>query len=147
MKKNHHIAKAISGVGIYTFFRFLKYKAEKRGKNIIEIGMFDPSSKMCHVCKHINKELTLEERVWECQNCHIWLDRDINAALNIRDFGLAKAGIKIRKPKNQSPIPSVRGELKPVENPLAAELARMKIKVRSTSHGPEKQEAPCGSLG
>ena len=145
MKKNHHIAKAISGVGIYAFSRFLKYKAEKRGKNIIEIGMFDPSSKMCHYCKHINKELTLEERVWKCPNCHTWLDRDLNAALNIRDFGLAKAGIKIRKPKNRSPIPSVRGESKPVENSLAAELTKMKIKVRSTSHGPEKQEAPCGS--
>jgi putative transposase len=147
MKKNHNIAKAISDVGSYTFFQFLKYKAERRGKNIIEIGMFDPSSKMCHYCKHINKELTLKEREWECPNCHAWLDRDLNAAINILNFGLEKAGLKPTVFGKRSRIPSVRGESKPVENPLAAELIRMKIKVRPTSHGPEKQEAPCGSLG
>ncbi len=147
MKANHHIARAIGDVGIGRFFQFLKYKAENRGKNILEIGMFDPSSKMCHYCKHINEKLTLSEREWECPNCHRILDRDLNAAINIRDFGLEEAGIKLRKPKNQDPIPSVRGKSKPVENPLAAELTKMKIKVRSTSYGAEKQEAPCGSLG
>ncbi|MCL4391298.1 MAG: transposase [Candidatus Parvarchaeota archaeon] len=141
MKKNHRTAKAISDVGIGNFFRFLKYKAENRGKNILEIGMFDPSSKMCHYCRHINEKLTLSEREWECPNCHAWLDRDLNAAINIRDFGLEEAGIKLRKPRNQGLIPSVRGKSKPVENPLTAELIKMKIKFRSTSHGPEKQEA------
>ncbi|MCL5009708.1 MAG: hypothetical protein M1433_01880, partial [Candidatus Parvarchaeota archaeon] len=60
------------------------------------------------------------------------LDRDINAAINIRNFGLKQIGL------NQ--IPSDRGEFKPVENPLTAELAKMKIKARSTSHDPKKQE-------
>jgi transposase len=76
--------------------------------------------------------LTLKEREWTCKNCKTKLDRDVNAAINIRDFGLKQIGL------NQ--IPSDRGEFKPVENPLTAELAKMRIKTRSTSHGPKKQE-------
>jgi hypothetical protein len=49
-----------------------------------------------------------------------------------RDFGLEQIGL--------NPIPSDRGEYKPVENPLTAELAKMKIKARSTSHDSKKQE-------
>ena len=60
------------------------------------------------------------------------LDRDINAAINIRNFGLKQIGL------NQ--IPSDRGEFKPVEAPLTAELAKMKIRARSTSHDLKTQE-------
>ena len=96
-------------------FQFLKYKAEKQGKNVIEIGMFEKSSKTCSVCGHVHKGLTLKEREWICTDCNTLLDRDVNAAINIRDFGLKQIGL------NQ--IPSDRGEYKPVENPLTAELA------------------------
>ena len=132
MKKNHSLAKSISNVSWSRFFQFLKYKAEKQGKNVIEIGMFEKSSKTCSVCGHVNKGLTLKEREWTCKNCKTKLDRDVNAAINIRDFGLKQIGL------NQ--IPSDRGEYKPVENPLTAELAKMKIRARSTSHDPKKQE-------
>ena len=60
------------------------------------------------------------------------LYRDVNAAINIRNFGLKQIGL------NQ--ISSDRGEYKPVENPLTAELAKLNIQARSTSHDPEKQE-------
>ena len=132
MKKNHSLAKSISNASWSRFFQFLKYKAEKQGKNVIEIGMFEKSSKTCSVCGHVNKGLTLNQREWTCESCNSQLDRDINAAVNIRDFGLKQAGL--------DPIPSDRGEFKPVENPIAAELAKMRIKARSTSHDPEKQE-------
>ena len=132
MKKNHSLAKSISNVSWSRFFEFIKYKAEKQGKNIIEIGMFQKSSKTCSVCGHVNKGLTLKEREWICKSCKTKLDRDINAAINIRNFGLKQIGL------NQ--IPSDRGEYKPVENPMTAELVKMKIKARSTSHDPEKQE-------
>ena len=132
MKKNHSLAKSISSASWSRFLGFLKYKAEKQGKNVIEIGMFEKSSKTCSVCGHVNKGLTLKEREWTCQNCNTLLDRDINAAVNMRNFGLKQIGL------NQ--IPSDRGEFKPVENPLTAELAKMRIRARSTSHGPEKQE-------
>ena len=132
MKKNHNLAKAIGNVSWSRFSQFLKYKAEKSGKNVIEIGMFEKSSKTCSVCGHVNKGLTLNEREWTCKNCKTKLDRDINAAINIRNFGLKQIGL------NQ--IPLDRGEFKPVENPLTAELVKMKIRARSTSHDPKKQE-------
>jgi putative transposase len=132
MKRNHSLAKSISNASWSRFFQFLKYKAENQGKNVIEIGMFEKSSKTCHVCGHVNNDLTLNQREWECKNCNVRLDRDINAAINIRDFGLEQIGL--------NPIPSDRGEYKPVENPLTAELAKMKISVRSTSHDSKKQE-------
>ena len=49
------------------------------------IGRFDPSSKLCSVCGKINKELTLNDREWKC-SCGV--DRDVNAATNIKNFGL-----------------------------------------------------------
>ena len=52
------------------------------------IGRFDPSSKTCSNCGSINKELTLGDRNWRCNSCGTEHDRDINAALNIRNFGL-----------------------------------------------------------
>ena len=65
----------------------LKYKAEWSGKNIQVIGRFDPSSKTCSSCGKINKELTLSMREWTC-GCGVTHDRDINAAINIKTFGL-----------------------------------------------------------
>ena len=71
----------------------LEYKCERYGKNYIKIGRFQPSSKICTLCGEHNKELKLSQRTWTCKNGHV-LDRDINASLNIRDFGLRT------KPKN-----------------------------------------------
>ena len=50
--------------------------------------MFEPSSKRCNCCGHINKELKLSDRIWFCENCKKEIDRDANAALNIRDYGV-----------------------------------------------------------
>ncbi len=132
MKRNRNMAKAIGNASWGRFFQSLKYKADKQGKNVIEIGMFEKSSKTCHPCGYVNKGLTLSQREWICENCNAHLNRDLNASEDIRDFGLKQVGL--------DPIPSDRGEYKPVENPLTAELAKMNIKARSTSHDPEKQE-------
>lgn len=91
MVKNHKLAKNISSVGWGEFVRQLKYKSEWYGKNLITIGRFDPSSKMCSCCAVINKELKLSDRYWACEACNIVHDRDINAAINIKNFGLLKA--------------------------------------------------------
>jgi len=58
------------------------------GKNLSVIGRFDPSSKTCSNCGSINKDLTLKDREWTCQVCGYQHDRDINTAINIRNFGL-----------------------------------------------------------
>ena len=90
MLKNHCLAKGISSVAWSECVRQLKYKADWLGKNIIFIDRFDPSSKTCSCCGYINKELKLSDRSWVCPNCHSELDRDINAAINIKNFALAK---------------------------------------------------------
>ena len=66
----------------------LEYKADWYGKNILRIGRFAPSSKTCSCCGTINKELTLKDREWTCGNCSTVLDRDVNAACNIKSFAL-----------------------------------------------------------
>jgi len=88
MIKNRKLSKHIQDVGWRTFRTFLEYKCEWNGKNLIVIGRFDPSSKMCNHCGHINKYLKLSERKWTCSACQRTVQRDFNAAKNIKDFGL-----------------------------------------------------------
>ena len=88
MVKNHKLAQAISDVSWSTFVSMLEYKAEWYGKNILRIGRFTPSSKTCSNCGSINKELQLKDREWTCSSCSSVLDRDVNAAINIKSFAL-----------------------------------------------------------
>lgn len=88
MMKNHKLALAIGEIGWYQFISMLKCKSEWNGKNLIQIGRFEPSSKICSNCGTINKELTLKDRNWTCNGCGNYHDRDINAAKNIKNFGL-----------------------------------------------------------
>jgi transposase len=66
----------------------LKYKAAWNNRKIIEVGSFYPSSKTCHCCGYIKRDLTLNDRVWYCPECKTKHDRDINAAINIKNEGL-----------------------------------------------------------
>jgi len=88
MVKNHNLAKAISQVGWGMFCTMLKYKAEQEGKMYVEVDRFFPSSKTCNVCLNQVDSLPLDVRSWTCSNCKTTHDRDINAAINIRDEGL-----------------------------------------------------------
>lgn len=87
MLKNHNLAKHIASASWSEFFRQLQYKCEWYGKNLIRIGRFEPSSKMCE-CGYINKELKLSDRTWLCPSCGRENDRDLLAARNINRFGL-----------------------------------------------------------
>lgn len=88
MLKNHHLAKAIVNVSFSRIKRQLEYKCQWYGKKLIKIDRWFPSSKTCNCCGYINNHLTLNDRVWECPQCASKIDRDINAAKNIRDEGL-----------------------------------------------------------
>ena len=66
----------------------LSYKAEWYGRTLVQVDRFYPSSKLCHDCGHKYKGLRLSEREWVCERCGIPHDRDVNAALNIRDEAL-----------------------------------------------------------
>ncbi len=87
MVKNHKLARAISDMGWSEFKSMIEYKCDWYGKNLSIIGIFDPSSKTCSSCGKINKNLTLNNREWICE-CGSKHDRDVNAAINIKNFGL-----------------------------------------------------------
>jgi putative transposase len=89
MIKNHKLAQALSDISIGKFNLLIDYKSEWYGCNILRIGQFEPSSKMCS-CGTINKELKLNQRVWTCNNCGTTHDRDVLAANNIKHFAFAK---------------------------------------------------------
>ena len=93
MLKNHKLARSISDASWATFITQLKYKCEWYGKNLLFIGRFEPSSKMCS-CGVVNKLLTLSDRSWVCPSCGLLIeDRDIHASLNIKKFALQKQNI------------------------------------------------------
>ena len=89
MVKLPTLAKAIHDVGWSEIVRQLEYKAAWYGRIFVQIDRFYPSSKRCSCCGHIIAALDLSARAWDCPQCETKLDRDINAAVNIRDAGLA----------------------------------------------------------
>ena len=93
MLKNHYLAQAVADVSWSEFFRQLEYKTEWRGKNLLKIGRFDPSSRICDACGTINRDLKLSDRVWTC-SCGVTHDRDILAARNIKTFSLSKDNLQ-----------------------------------------------------
>ncbi len=79
--------KATLDNGYGLFLNMLEYKLNDRGKHFVRVDKWYPSSQICHSCGSIHK-LDLSERTYRCPNCGAVLDRDLNAALNIRDEGL-----------------------------------------------------------
>jgi putative transposase len=88
MMKNPQYARRITDCGWGYFKLYLEYKADWYGKNLIFINKFEPSSKMCNKCGDINQNLKITDRTWTCSNCNTVLDRDLNAAINIKNIGL-----------------------------------------------------------
>jgi transposase len=78
-----------------------------RGKNILKIGRFEPSSKLCNCCGNINKELTLKDCEWTCSKCNTLLDRDVNASINIKNFALKNHLSVERRRKNRNELPTL----------------------------------------
>jgi putative transposase len=70
------------------FTGFLEYKAARAGKAFLKCDRWYPSSKTCNACGSICDKMPLDVRAWTCAHCGAHLDRDINAAMNIRDEGL-----------------------------------------------------------
>ncbi len=83
MMRNRKLARAIADVGFYEFRRQLEYKCQWYGSELVVVSRTFPSSKMCSQCGHRKKELSLSEREYECEQCGLEIDRDLNAALNL----------------------------------------------------------------
>lgn len=79
--------KSVYDLGYSMFIRQLQYKTENTGKYLIFADRWFASSKICHNCGYKYNELTLKDRRWICPNCNTEINRDFNAALNLKDLG------------------------------------------------------------
>ena len=80
--------KSVYDNGWGMFCRMLEYKSEWHGKIFVVIGKFEPTSQRCHCCGYKNSAVkNLSVRQWKCEQCGAIHDRDINAAINIREAG------------------------------------------------------------
>jgi len=93
---NSGISKSVSlDFSWNQFITLLKYKLEQKGKHLVLIDRYFPSSKLCSTCGFKNVELNLSDREWTCPECNAHHDRDVNASINIK-----KEGVKILKKNN-----------------------------------------------
>lgn len=87
-----HLGKATNDNGFGLFRTLLRYKLEDQGKHFVVIGKWYPSSKTCSNCGHVNSDLKLSDRIYLCPKCNLRIDRDHNAAINIKFEGLRILG-------------------------------------------------------
>jgi putative transposase len=117
MLKNRHLAKSIQELSLNRFKEMLIYKAKWYGRYLVEVDRFYPSSKLCSCCGYKNNELTLKDREWQCPECHTTHNRDLNAAINIKNEGKRILNNKIFKSNDlKFTVPIRCGELTPLES-------------------------------
>jgi len=89
MSQAMHFGKSVSDNGWGMFLRFVEYKLDEQGKDLVKVAKTYPSSQLCHMCGYRNKGTKdLGIREWTCPVCGTHHDRDRNAAINIRKEGL-----------------------------------------------------------
>ena len=136
MMKSHCLASAIADANFGEILRQLKYKCEWYGSELIIIDRFFPSSKLCSKCLGYKKDFKLSDRIYECGECGLIIDRDLNAAINILNYLLIHKVNNVWYFKNNSTdstlseglgeVMSVKGETKPEDgffeaiNPMAS---------------------------
>jgi len=126
MMKNHCLARAIGDVGMAEFGRQVKYKTIWNGEQLFVADRFFPSSRLCPSCGCVNSELKLSDRVWTC-DCGAVLDRDRNAASNLRDLAVRQVLPKLAE--RQAPVES---DIRPV---AILQAASSKQEPSIESHG------------
>jgi putative transposase len=93
MLKRRRLSQALSDARLSEFHRQLRYKAEWYGGQLIRIGRYFPSSRLHNGCGGYKADLELAERVWICPACGEQVERDLNAARNIRDEALGLSAV------------------------------------------------------
>lgn len=89
MMKNKHLSKSIQQQEFYKFRQYLTYKCQFYGVHLKVADRFYPSSKTCSCCGYKKKFLSLSERVFVCPECDLEIDRDLNAAINLRNYAFS----------------------------------------------------------
>lgn len=110
MQKNHSLAKAISDASFAEFRRMLEYKCPKYESEFVVIDRYFPSSKTCSNCGAIKDDLTLKDRTFKCSECGFEIDRDLNAAINLKNRA------------KHARINACGEDVSPIESLLAASL-------------------------
>jgi putative transposase len=83
------LSRSVADVGWGTFLRMLEYKAKWYGATLIVAPRSFPSTRLCSRCGHLHGKMPLSQRVFHCEACGLEMDRDLNAALNLKAYGLA----------------------------------------------------------
>ena len=96
MARNHHLAKAVSDASFGEFRRQLEYKTARSGAALHVVDRWFASSKTCSKCGRVKAKLSLNERVYRCDGCGLTMDRDLNAAINIKVAGSAPETLNAR---------------------------------------------------
>ena len=89
MVRNRRLARSIADMGFFEFRRQLEYKAAMRGGQVVVADRWYPSSKTCSDCGHRLDELPLSVREWTCPVCCAVHDRDVNAAVNLKNMAVS----------------------------------------------------------
>ena len=89
MMKNRHLARSVGDMGFFEFRRQLAYKAELRGGALVIADRWFPSSKTCSCCGAVKNQLDLSERIYRCDDCGWTEDRDLNAAINLKNLAVS----------------------------------------------------------
>ena len=110
MLSNHKLAKAISDTSFYQFRSMLEYKCKWYEKELSIIDRFYPSSKTCSNCGWKKDDLALSDRIFECKNCGIEIDRDLNAAINIERVGVDILYNRTRRDEVANPVEAFKVE-------------------------------------
>ena len=97
--KDNGFNRKLNHVGLGQFSEILEGKAERMGVHFARIDRWEPSTKRCHQCGNINKDIDLSVEQWTCPHCGAVHDRDVNAAINIRDKGLEQLPLAERNVK------------------------------------------------
>ena len=85
--QNRRLAKAVQEQMFREFIRQMEYKCQRNSIRFILADRFYPSSKICSSCGNIKEQLSLSERKYRCNQCGLEIDRDINASINLKNYG------------------------------------------------------------
>ena len=115
MVKNRRLARSVSDASLGEFRRQLDYKTARTGATLHVIDRWYPSSKTCSGCGRVKAKLSLNERVYRCDTCGLVMDRDLNAAINIKVAGSAPETLNARGGTGRRNDLSGRATLDPVK--------------------------------
>jgi putative transposase len=89
LSQRRWISQSVADVGWGTFLRMLEYKSKWYGANLIVAPRSFPSTRLCSRCGYLHRKIPLSQRVFRCEACGLEADRDLNAAINLKKYGLA----------------------------------------------------------